>query len=222
SVGVDLDNAIKEVREDNNLEAQTVKIIKEEIAPPAPALPSAAIIGGAIATTIVVVAALLGTEVGKYSLFSLIAPLYIKRKYAVLDQFTRGRIYNYIELSPGAHYNLIKSKLDVGNGTLSYHLNILEKEGYIRSETEGMYKRFYVMGVKTFEKAVPVVSNLQKDIIDMVKAHPGITQKELITLTGKSQQAVSYNIKVLMRAGLLREERIGKEKYIYLEREWAE
>ncbi|MDI6856629.1 MAG: CARDB domain-containing protein, partial [Candidatus Thermoplasmatota archaeon] len=145
SVWVDPDNDIKETDEDNNLIGKSTEIIKEAIIPTAPSpLPTPAIIGGAIAATIVIVAALLGTEVGKYSLFSFFAPLYIKRKYAALDQFTRGRIYNYIELNPGAHYNSIRSSLNLGNGTLSYHLKILEKESYIRTETEGMYRRFYV------------------------------------------------------------------------------
>ncbi|MEW6069656.1 MAG: CARDB domain-containing protein, partial [Candidatus Thermoplasmatota archaeon] len=223
AVWVDPDNLIKELKEDNNLESATIEIIKEQITPVAPpALPSAAIIGGAIATTIVVVAALLGTEVGKYSLFSLIAPLYIKRKYAVLDQFTRGRIYEHIKLNPGTHYNSIKSSLDLGNGTLSYHLTVLEKEGYIRSETEGIYKRFYLAGrVNTMEKAHLPLSDLQQELINQIRAKPGITQKELSTFTGKSHQVISYNIKVLARLGIVNEYKEGMKRKLYLDEKYA-
>jgi hypothetical protein len=65
----------------------------------------------------------------------LVIPLYTKiRREEVLDHFTRGRIYGMIESSPGVHYTLIKKKVGVGNGTLTYHLSTLEREGFIRAE----------------------------------------------------------------------------------------
>jgi predicted transcriptional regulator len=222
SVRVDPDNEIKEINENNNMQSATIEIIKEVIAPaPSPQI-TTPLIGGAIATTIVVLAALLGTEVGKYSLFSLFAPLYIKRKYAVLDQFTRGRIYEHIKLNPGTHYNSIRSSLDLGNGTISYHLSILEKEGYIRSESEGMYKRFYPVGkVNTFNQAHLPLSDLQQEIIEQIKLRPGITQKELSRITNKSHQVISYNIKVLTRFGIINEEKEGMRRKLYIEEKYA-
>jgi len=79
--------------------------------------------------------ALLGfalTETGKYKLLALLPlliPLYTRiQKEDVLDQFVRGEVYGFIKTKPGVHYNQIIRELNVKNGTLSYHLHMLEKQ----------------------------------------------------------------------------------------------
>ena len=71
------------------------------------------------------------------------------QKDDVLDQFVRGEIYGYVKTNPGATYNEIMQKLGLKNGTLSYHLHMLEKMEMIKSRLEGIrYRAFYPTGMK--------------------------------------------------------------------------
>lgn len=168
------------------------------------------ILGGGV--SIVVVLAIFLTESGKYVLFKLIlVPMYTKlKKTDVLDHFVRGQIYGLVRMHPGAHYNLIKKKLDLKNGVLSYHLSTLEREGYVISEIDGIYKRFFPNHVK-FEADFPIfLSKVQERILDFIRVTPGSTQKEVAKGLRVSTSTVNDNIKVLTQNQLVQLKRDGK------------
>jgi DNA-binding MarR family transcriptional regulator len=172
-------------------------------------------IGGLLA-----IAVLGATEFGKYGLIKLIfLPLYSRvRKEDVLDHFVRGQIYGYIMSHPGEHYNGIKQALKVNNGTLSHHLKTLEMQGYLKSQRDGTYKRFYPVGTKIPRSKGIQMSDLQIEIVDAIRQIPGITQKEIAKREGITQQSVSYNLRILVRFGVLRCVRNGvRKKYFIVE-----
>jgi len=162
-------------------------------------------------------ALLAASENGKYAIFKVLwVPLYTKiRKEEVLDQFTRGRIYGMIESNPGVHYTLIKKKVGVGNGTLTYHLTTLEREGFIRAEWDGLYKRFYPSQMARTESDVLELSRIQAELLGHIKTDPGITQKELSMRTGLSKRVISYHISRMTEARLIRIARDGKRTRCY-------
>jgi len=173
------------------------------------------VLGGGLFTILVI--ALIGTESGKYFLFKLLlVPMYTKlKKTDVLDHFVRGQIYGLIRMHPGAHYNQIKKKLDLKNGVLSYHLKTLEREGYVLSEIDGIYKRFFPNHVK-FEVDFPIfLSKIQERILDFIKAKPGSTQKEMAKDLGVSTSTVNDNIRVLCQVKLIEMKRDGKRTKCY-------
>jgi predicted transcriptional regulator len=140
-------------------------------------------------------------------------PLYTRiQKEDVLDQFVRGQIYGFIKTNPGAHYNQILRKVGVKNGTLSYHLGILEKTELIQSRREGLkYRAFYPTGIN-FPKAERFrLTGLQIQIIDSIRSQPGLTQKEIAGLLGRKPQTINYNIKVLDQAGLISVVKAGRK-----------
>ncbi len=151
------------------------------------------------------------TEVGYFSLISLFLPLYVRlKKRDVLSHFTRGQIFGYIQANPGTHYNAIIQDLRLQNGVGAYHLQVLEREGFIRSLRDGIYKRFYPSTMRIPEKRVHL-SRIQRDIFEVIQKHPGITQKQISTLLEESKQVVNYHVKILEGAGLIRLERAGRE-----------
>jgi predicted GH43/DUF377 family glycosyl hydrolase/DNA-binding MarR family transcriptional regulator len=151
------------------------------------------------------------TEVGKYRLFPIISPLYTRlKKKEVLDQFTRGRIFEYIRGHPGDHYNAIKLELDLNNGVLSHHLRMLERESFIKSMRDGMYKRFYPVDAKISKINGHSLYSIQGRMMEAILNHPGLTQKEVSTALDASQQVVSYHVKLLMDSGQIKAERHGK------------
>jgi DNA-binding transcriptional ArsR family regulator len=165
-----------------------------------------------------ILAFMAATENGKYAFFKLlVVPLYTKiRKEEVLDQFTRGRIYGMIESNPGVHYTLIKKKVGVGNGTLTYHLSTLEREGFVRSEWDGLYKRFYPSQMARSEGEVLELSRVQAELLGHIRTAPGISQKELSMRTGFSKRVISYHISRMTEARLIRIERDGKRMRCYV------
>jgi len=151
---------------------------------------------------------LMFTESGRYKflfIFTLLFPLYTRiQKEDVLDQFVRGQIYGFIKTNPGVHYNQILRQVGVKNGTLSYHLGILEKTELIQSRREGLkYRVFYPTGMN-FPKAERFrLTDLQTQIIGSIRSQPGLTQKEIARVLGRKPQTINYNIKVLDQAGLI-------------------
>jgi len=159
------------------------------------------------------------SEQGKYVFLKwLIIPLYTKiRKEEVLDHFVRGRIYGIVESNPGVHYTLIKKKTGVGNGTLTYHLSTLEREGFIRSEWDGLYKRFYPAQMpRTNNGEVLELSRVQAELLELVRLSPGSSQKELCEKTGLSKRVISYHIAQMVDARVIRIERDGKRVRCYV------
>jgi len=170
-------------------------------------------------------AALGSNEVGKYWFLSVIfIPLYTKlHKDKILDHFTRGRVYEYIRNHLGVHYSEIKRELDLNNGNLTYHLHTLEREALIKSRTRGRFKVFYPMDVKIPQDMEPEISSIRKEILDIIREHPGISQKELgLLLPSKKQRTISYHIKNMSREGVIKLEKDGRETRCYITEEVIE
>ncbi|MCJ2564265.1 MAG: pectinesterase family protein, partial [Candidatus Thermoplasmatota archaeon] len=162
------------------------------------------------------IGAFLSTEVGKFAFLSLLVPLYTKlRKRNVLDNYERGRIYQYIEMNPGEHYSQIKRDLTLPNGSLVHHLRVLEKASKIKSRTDGRFKRFYTLDTRIPVPNGGVLSEVQKRVIDAVKDVPGVTQKEIAALLGVHQSSVSYQMGRLEERRLIRSERKGRKIHYY-------
>jgi predicted transcriptional regulator len=193
----------------------TVRIIEGRTTSTTTAMPA---IGAIAVVSIVIVAAAVigGTEVGFVAFLSLFLPLYVKiRKEEVLDQFTRGKIQGYITAYPGEHYNSIKTQLGLNNGVLAYHLRVLEREGYVTSLRDGVYKRFYPKETPLPKKRGQF-SAIQEMIIENIRDEPGITQDGLARKMKVSNQVVHYHIRTLMAAGAVRVEKVGKETHCYI------
>jgi DNA-binding MarR family transcriptional regulator len=126
------------------------------------------------------------------------------RREKVLDQFTRGQIFGYIMAYPGSTYRGIKRGLGLNNGTLTYHLYTLERERFVRSRADGVYKRFYPIDVRIPDDAGESVTPFQRALWNLVSEEPGISQTEAAERLGTKKQNVYYNAKRLQRAGLLR------------------
>jgi predicted transcriptional regulator len=174
-------------------------------------------VGGLGCTSIILVIFVFATEIGKYKFFTTFFPLYSRLKQKnILNQFVRGQIYGLIRGQPGIHYSKLKKVLKLGNGTLAYHLSILEKEGFISSKQDKFKKLFYPTELPSkfmeidekFPKGEEHVegiklSNLQRKIIEVIKSNPGITQIEIANKIIVPKQTINYNIKSLKREGII-------------------
>jgi predicted transcriptional regulator len=140
--------------------------------------------------------------------------LYTKlRRTEVLDHMIRGKIQGYVIANPGAHYNQIKYDLDLNNGSLAYHLKVLEREGYIKSMRDGMYKRFYPSSAKVpKERLTP----MQRRIVEQIRKRDGVSQARIAKLIEESPQVVNYHMGIMSKAGIVRLKKHGRETLCYL------
>ena len=152
----------------------------------------------------------------RWSLLLSFLPLYSKiRREQVLDHFVRGQIYGYILSSPGEHYNGIKQALNLTNGSLAHHLKTLEREEFIRSRRFGLYRRFYPRNYHIPESDTFFLNPIQRRLLGLVQATPGISQKELSVLLGLTPPTVNYHVGLLAEHGHVRVVRNGRRTGIY-------
>ena len=145
------------------------------------------------------------TEPGRHAIFGALFPLYTRlKKEEVLDHFVRGQVFGVIKTEPGTHFTEIRDDLGLSNGTLSYHLRTLEVAGFIRSERDGMYKRFFAADVQPEGGGEGIrLSQLQKMLIELIRRDPESAQRDLALRAGVTQQTVSYNLRILQKQGIL-------------------
>jgi len=195
--------------------APEVKITLPVERTPAPA--TTAVAAGSALFAALGAALIAGTEAGRFKLLMALAPLYSKiRKEEVLDQFIRGQVFGYVQANPGDHYSSIRETLHLKNGTLAYHLRTLEREDFIFSRMDGIYRRFYPRG--TDPARVGKRTNLKEThtrMLELIEAGPGITPKELAGKLGTSHQVASYHIRLLARRGRIRLETRGRNTLCY-------
>ncbi len=147
-------------------------------------------------------------KLGINPLLPFFAPLYSRlKRREVLDHEARGVIIDHIKDNPGEHFNSIKSKLDFRNGTLAHHLHVLERERVIKSVKYGKYRRFFPMGMAVSRKAYP--TELEQEILDVVRRKPGINQKSIAKKVDKSKSTVNYHIDKLRKCKIIRTEKNG-------------
>ncbi|MCK5291026.1 MAG: right-handed parallel beta-helix repeat-containing protein [Thermoplasmata archaeon] len=162
------------------------------------------------------VAVFLASEGFKIALISLFLPLYMKlKKGKLLDNYDRGRVYQYIVINPGEHYNQIRRDLSLPNGSLVHHLRVLEQGEKIKSRRDGRFRRFYTRSTQIPVTNGGELTEVQKRITDSAKDLPGITQKEMASLLGIHQSSVSYQMSKLEERGLIRTEKKGRKVHYY-------
>ncbi|TET91804.1 MAG: MarR family transcriptional regulator [Methanomassiliicoccales archaeon] len=196
--------------EDTDQQTFLVRVDMKEVKSP----DNLPIIFGTVGVLLVAFASFLGsTEWGRYRFFLFfLVPLYSKlRKEEVLNQFLRGQIYGYIMAYPGENYSSIKRAMDVGNGTLTHHLYILEREGFVASRVDGRYKRFYPSGIVRKGRPPARASMIQKAILKMIAQNPSMTQKEIALSLETSKQVINYHIKALEKRGMISIMRNGSD-----------
>jgi DNA-binding transcriptional ArsR family regulator len=158
-----------------------------------------------------------GTEVGKYGFLKLLTPLLAKRKKKRNYElgYIKGSVRGVIFANPGENYSSIKKILKLPNGTLTYYLKALEKERVIRSERDGFLKRFYPaegsIATETLE-----LSELQKNIYEIIQQTPGSYQKDIQARLDISQQRLNYHIQLMVDARILKVEIEGNKSRYYV------
>ncbi|MGA1872903.1 MAG: winged helix-turn-helix transcriptional regulator [Thermoplasmatota archaeon] len=145
----------------------------------------------------------------------LIPAFYARHKRSeLLNNLNRKHLYDTIKGTPGIHFSELQRELDLKQGVLSYHLNVLEKNEMIKSVQDGTYRRFYLYDEKIeFEFRL---HEMQKKILFIISQKPGITQSKISKRLGRNRMVVNYHLKILLETGILHMEREGRETHCYM------
>ncbi len=139
----------------------------------------------------------------------------------VLLAKTRRRIYLIIKENQGIGQKTLAEMSGLGWGNVCYHLSVLQKEDYVALVNKNGRKGYF-----TNEKEITGKRNLllarrnEKDRALLLalenKKGEGMTETELISLTGITQSTASYHLVRLVEEGILRKEADGRYAKFYL------
>ena len=142
-------------------------------------------------------------------------PLYVRLKPdAIANQETRGMIRGYIRVHPGDCYSDIKRNLDLSMGTVTYHLEVLEREKLIQSQNQGSRKRYYEAGVSMPENGGGV-HEIQLRAAKVATERPGLSMGDLAGVLGVSKPLARHHVRGLQLKGPLVTERKGLKVLVY-------
>ena len=123
------------------------------------------------------------------------------------EPFNRILIKGIIDLDPGITLREIKRETSLAMGVIQYHLNFLDGKD-IESLKLGRTKHFFSI-TSDFTHEEKTILSLQRNptikcILGLLNKQNGfITQKELVSETGKSRALISYYIKSLKAYGII-------------------
>lgn len=134
-------------------------------------------------------------------------------KSDLLDNEHRDRVYKLIQDAPGKGVSEIAKETGLGWGTTVYHLDRLERAGFVASERGGLHKCYYPVGTVRPEarKGMGALkADTTRSIAEYLLAKPGATQTELCKDLNLSPSQASKQVTKLEEAGLVRREREWK------------
>jgi DNA-binding MarR family transcriptional regulator len=153
------------------------------------------------------------TEQGRYWLVRLAwMPLYSRiERSDLLDHELRREIKTAVEETPGLHMRELARRSEASYGTVVYHLRRLESAGLIRSERDGIKRRFYPADEPVNKGEPPT----RERVLAAVRAEPGVHQSAIASELGVSRQLVSYHLDELEEDGKVDRRSSGSRKRVF-------
>jgi predicted transcriptional regulator len=131
-------------------------------------------------------------------------------KDEVMDNKTRYLMHGMIIENPGIHYSALMEEFELSNGVTAYHLDVLERESFVRSKRDGRRKRFYSRHAKVPKDQLQDPEEVKEAIVELVRGRPGIAQMEVMEELGIGRRAAGYHLQELVKEGKLQDSKKGK------------
>jgi len=137
-----------------------------------------------------------------------------------LELENRRKIYEYVSRFPGSYFREIQKAIGLEVGTLEYHLDYLERRGILSSEVEAGRRRYYVSAQIPHEDK-HIIGLMRQKVLRRIVVHlllnPRSSFSELLSLVGISKSTLSFHLSKLVKAGVVKEERVGREKVYWID-----
>ena len=136
-------------------------------------------------------------------------------KKDITGNILREGIIKAVDINPGITFIEIMKQLNMKNGTLVYHLGILEREKIIVTKKDGRYRRFYPMKRKIPDGKNTPFSFQEIRILKIIMEKPGINTKTICEILHMSRQVMEHHLNGLVDGGFVVTEDSGKIQYLY-------
>lgn len=144
---------------------------------------------------------------------------YINKKDKVLGQTlqgTRREVYDLVLDNPGLSLTSVAEKLKMGISLARYHLNYLEKKGFICSVKEEGYKRYYSksseMGVSDKKLLALFRQEIPLKIVFLLLQKNQMQHKEILKHFDLAPSTLTYHLNKLLRDEVISVQKYGEEK----------
>lgn len=129
-----------------------------------------------------------------------------------LELETRRELYDLVRKFPGLHMREIHRELGLSIALAEYHLGVLERSGLVTSVTEEGYKRFYPapqeggrgLGGRERRMLGVLRQTIPLRITLMLLKQGRVSNKEMSERLGLTPSRLSFHLKKLMKAGVVR------------------
>ena len=143
----------------------------------------------------------------------------------LLDHERRDEVFQLVRAEPGISLTDVAARTGLGWGTAVYHLDRLERAGFLMSERSGGRRCYFPVGTVP-KDARPSLGALQQEttrsVASFVVERPGATQTELADALGMTASAASKQVSKLESIGLVRREREWKTVRLHPEPKLAQ
>jgi DNA-binding transcriptional ArsR family regulator len=133
----------------------------------------------------------------------------------LLEHPLRSQIFQVIQGNPGVHASGLARQVGVGWGTITHHLEKLEKGHLVAVRKVNNQKCFFENGGRVSRQDMAIAGAVKGDtagdIAAFVTSHPMTSQKQMAESLGLSPALVSFHVKKLVNLGVLDKVRHGKE-----------
>lgn len=138
----------------------------------------------------------------------------------VLDNRNRFRIFSYVQNNPGCTPAEITLQQNMKNGTVKYHVQMLEAEGMIVLKRMGKFSRLFrsSSGSSDLERvaATYVRNETSRGLLQAILEHPGITNSSLAEQFQLDKSSVHWHIDRFLKDRMIRFEQDGKYKRYFV------
>lgn len=133
----------------------------------------------------------------------------------LFEHDARDRLYALIRESPGASLQELVADIGAGRNAVTYHLRVLEREGFVTSRREGRRRLYFpagATGVTAADSAVcaALAHETARAIAEGVAAAPGLDQQSLCRAVGVQPSLAHWHVERLEKAGLVERVKEGR------------
>jgi len=127
---------------------------------------------------------------------------------------TRKQIYSDILKHPGIYLRELSRKLQIPTTTMNYHLDYLQKRGYIVGKPDGRFIRYYItqnIGVKDKELLHLFRQQVSREIIIHLVLSRSSSKNQLIAMLERHPATINSHLKKLIQMGIVERSEIASE-----------
>lgn len=146
-------------------------------------------------------------------------PFFINKIQNVLENHNRLTIFNYVTKNPGCTQAEITSVQNMKNGTVKYHVQMLQLQGKIILKRMGKFTRIFknTPGNETEKVIVPYLKNdTSRNLLHAIMDSPGVTNQMLADQFMLDKSSVHWHMERFLKDEIVRFEQDGKYKHYYL------